>query len=308
MQLGLGQLPYRMTHRNPYQLIRSERVVPLLPHHPHYEVLDSSICDALDRSTRRLMNRTICDFIHRSIGTVGNVRILFTGRNPHSLALTPANAGATDLVVIPYRYKEQLEIALVTGISTTTVQTPVLDVAIVSGSSSLKIRKFRQLKNSIAYALRPYVYARTTRAHFRCVERCFGVHGSCQNDIDTLFTACAFISRVLAAPSQTVDHTFVRSIEPSWFEISRFRGFLVGRNNPSQCFVYDIKSQNVIKLKKPVRNTTRNRARWSVFEMEMPLNRNNGNNRNNGTHHSLNNNLACTIQSYHTRVPKQLIC
>ena len=308
MQLGLGQLPYRMTHRNPYQLIKSEHVEPLGRHHRHYGVLELSICNALDSSTRRLRNRTICDFIHRSIGTVGNVRVLYSRRNPHRLALTPANAGATDLVVIPYRYKGQLEIALVTGISTTSAQNPVLDVAIVSGSSSLKIRKFRQLKNSIAYALRPYVYARTTRAHFRCVERCFGVHGSCQNDIDTLFTACAFISRVCAAPAQTVDHTFVRSIEPSWFEISRFRGFLVGRNNPSQCFVYDIKSQNVIKLKKPVGNTKRNRARWSVFEMEMPLNGNNGNNRNNGTHHSLNNNLACTIQSYHTRVPKQLIC
>jgi len=142
------------TRLNPYTLmINSSRVLSL--QNGDYGVQDQSICEATDRSSTRLSKRTIYGFLHKSIRNAGNVRILSRFRN-HPLRLNRTNAGATDVVVVPYRYKGTLEVAYVTGVSTLLGggQNHALSVAIVSGSSSVKIRRFRQLKRRIAHELR----------------------------------------------------------------------------------------------------------------------------------------------------------
>ena len=286
------------TRLNPYTLmINSSRVLSL--QNGEFGVSDRSVCEATDRSSTRLSKRTIYGFLHKSIRNAGNVRILSRFRN-HPLRLNRTNAGATDVVVVPYRYKGTLEVAYVTGVSTLLGggQNHALSVAIVSGSSSVKIRGFRQLKRLIAHELRSCLQVQNvTRNDFQHVKRCIGIQVSCKNEVDTLFTACKFISAIRSANAGRVDVDFVCFLEPSCFEISRFRSFLVGAYDSQHCFVYNVKNQDVLELQKPSSGNNANQALWKVITRDGP---------NYGTQHPLTNILACIIQSYHTIVRKQL--
>ena len=271
------------TRANPYVLmINSSRVFTL--RNGEYGVRDASICETMDKASTHLSGECVYDFIHKSIGNVANMRMLSRLRQ-HPLNLTRLNAGATDVVVIPYRYRGTLEIALITGVCTMfSGQNRAMNISIVSGSPSLKIRRFRQLKRLIAHEFRSRMSVQNVSRHdFHLVERCIGIRGSCKNDVDVVFTACVFISRIRNARNTTLDHAFVRYIEPSWFEISRFRAFLLGSEDPMRCFVLDIKTQDVLAIRKPIGNSTRNPSRWTLSRRHGP---------NFSTHHSLTHSLT----------------